>query len=175
MPTVSARVIWSTIGSVDPVHKALRSRVHRRVYAWCGLLRRNGSIDSQTLPIPSRYAFLAFGQAPDQNCHRFHSRRHSDRLHLYGAGMHLWGGLVRHASHQPIEVEACKIAEFPRASHGSIQTSLRLYTSDIRQLPRRVPQVRQPAPACRGSVPGPKMVFSNAFSRRLSKPQPGFC
>ncbi len=57
MLTESARVIWSTIGSVDTVHKALRSLVHRRVYAWCGSLRRSGSIDSQTLLIPSRYAF----------------------------------------------------------------------------------------------------------------------
>jgi hypothetical protein len=80
MPTVSARVIWSTIGSVDSVRKALRSRVHRRVRAWCGSLRRSGSIDSQTLPIPSRYVFLAVGQALDEGTISSPSRHPSAAL-----------------------------------------------------------------------------------------------
>jgi hypothetical protein len=55
-------------------------------------------------------------------CATYHSRRHSDRFHLYAAGLDLRGDPVSHASHQPAEVEV--------EDGGSIRTDLRLYSSE---------------------------------------------
>jgi hypothetical protein len=47
------------------------------------------------------------------------------------------------------------------AQPGRVRVRTQSSTQDLN--PGRVPQVRQPAPACRGSVPGPDTIFFECF------------